>query len=306
MTIKEIQYIVTIVQEGSYSKAAEKLFISQSALSQAIQKLEDRLGFQLLYRNRRNITPTPAGKTFIDSGMEVLQANQHMEETISKINSNKTETINFGISLFYSYHHLTRFLPAFQHSYPNVKINIREENSATLEHLVDTGELDLALVPFPLELQLEYEILYREEIFLAMPENHPLAVLYHNSGVSAFPYIDLCKVKNEPFISLYKMRFTNQEHLIFSEFGIKPKVRFETRNWDTAHEFIRQGLGIGFIPEILIPDHRTANDPVYFRIKSENAFRPYVAIYKNRDQLSDVTLRFIEVAQALFIQKTSN
>lgn len=298
LTIKEIQYVTAIAEEGSYSKAAAKLFVSQPALSQAIAKLEKRFGLQLFVRDGNATVPTPAGELFIENGLEVLHASQRLENHLYYLSNLKAEHLRIGISQFYSLHHLARFLPAFQHNYPNIKVDLFEAESAELENKVLRNEVDLAMVPMPLSNpSLEYEVLHQEEIFLAVPYDHPLAAL---SGMQDETFIDLSLAQDENFIFLRKMRFTDRALRLCEDAGFKPHIIYETKNWDTAHAFVRSGLGVTFIPEILVPPVRRPGDPVYFHLKSEHAYRPYVAVYTSRSALSSIMLRFLDVARTSF------
>ena len=298
LSLREIQYVASVAEEGSYSRAAEKLFVSQPALSQAVSRLEMRLGLQLLMRDGNKMVLTSTGQWFVEHGIGILQATQQLENHLYYLQSVKGECIRIGISQFYSLHHLARFLPTFERYYSNVEVQLFEAESAELELMVLNGEVDLAMVPMPLNSMLEYEVLHQEEIFFAVPGDNPLAASAPRGQDT--PYIDLSLARDEKFIFLRKMRFTGQAFELCSEAGFRPNIIYETKNWDTAHAFVQNGLGVTFIPEILVHPSRQLGAPVYFRIKSEHAYRPYVVVYRKREELSNIMLRFIEVAKSIF------
>ena len=299
LTLREIRYITSVAECGSYSRAASRLFVSQPALSQAIGRLEKRYGVQIFTRGGSSVSLTPTGEWFVRTGADILEAARRMDEHLSLLNGLSGQRIRVGISQFYSLHHLSRFLPAFRRSYANVEVDILEAESAALEEHVLSGEVDIAMVPMPVaNASLQYEELHREQIFLAVPPSSPL--VSHAAFAGDAPYIDLSLTKNEDYIFLRKMRFTDLAYELCREAGFQPHIIYETKNWDTAHAFVRSGLGITFIPEILVPPVRHPSDPFYFRIDSDRAFRPYVAIYRDRRALSDITLRFLESAREMF------
>lgn len=302
MTLTAIRYILTVIREGSYSRAAEKLFISQPALSQCVAKLEAEMGLQLVTRSGNTVIPTPAGKVFIENAGEILEASQRLERRMRDINSQGTDELRIGISQFYGLHHLSRFLPVFNRTYPGIHVTVKEGLSSELESMVVRDELDIAFVPFPLvETSLEYTILYKEEIFLAVPADHPLSLSRSDREIRLSPYIDLSLVKNEPFIFLHKMRFTAQAYELCNEAGFWPNIIFETRSWDTAHELVRNGMGISFIPEILLPKTFSPDDPSYFALNSPKAFRPYAVIYRSEADLTETARNMIRIARGLFM-----
>ncbi len=306
LTLKEIQYVAVIAETGNYSRAANKLFISQPALSQTVSKIEKLFGLQLFVRSGNATVLTPAGQLFLEYGLEVLHASERLENHLYDLSNMKDQHLRVGISQFYSLHHLARFLPIFEHKYPNIKLELFEAESADLETKVLNGDVDLAMVPMPLtNPSLEYEVLHQEEIFLAVPAGHPLTAIAEQR-TQPTPYLDLALAKDENFIFLRKMRFTNQAFALCAEAGFEPHIIYETKNWDTAHAFVRNGLGVTFIPEILVPQTYHAGAPTYFRLKSVYAYRPYVVIYQNRNCLTSCMLRFIEIAQSMFVKTTNH
>ncbi len=275
MDIKGIKYVITIARECSFSKAAEKLFISQPALSQYIKKLEDDLGSPLFDRRSFPLKLTPAGEIFVQDGTTILQLQEKMIRRISNIANMYEGTVHLGISPFYSKYYLPKVLPAFFFDHPHIKVEISEEYSYVLENLLISGHLDFATLPLhPVNSQLTYEVIHQEEIFLAVPKQHPVTALITPSP--SFPYIDLQLVKNESFIGLKSVqKFSQMGKRLCEEAGFTPNYIYETLNWDTVNMLIANGLGVGFVPEILIAPSSGSKQPNYYRIASGNATRPY-------------------------------
>lgn len=275
MDIKGIKYVITIAQERSFSKAAEKLFISQPALSQYIKKLEEELGSPLFDRRSFPMELTPAGEIFIQDGATILQLKEKMIRRITNSANLSEDTVYLGISPFYSKYYLPRILPAFFNNHPHIKVEISEEYSYVLENLLISGQLDFATLPLhPINSELTYEVIHQEEIFLAVPKQHPVTALITPSP--SFPYIDLQLVKNEPFIGLKSVqKFSEMGNRLCEEAGFTPNYIYETLNWDTVNMLIANGLGVGFVPEILIDPSSSSKQPNYYRIASGNATRPY-------------------------------
>lgn len=303
ISLKDILYVKTIAREGSFSQASEKLFISQPALSQAIQKLEERLGLTLILRRRNALSLTPAGRLFVDYGQPVLDSLEMLEQKMTAIVSIMEGTLRIGISQFYSQYHLSRFLPRFQKQFPGVSINLIEEKSAHLEQFALDGEVDFCMVPLPLQFtKLEHEILQHEEILFALPASHPLLAYLPPVEGPSIPFVNLEIARDEPFIFLKKQRFTDMGMRLCAEAGFTPHVLYETLSWDTVRAFIENDLGVGFLPEVMVPSTRDNSRLLCYRINGAHTTRPYAVAYRSRAALSLAATSFIRIAQEVFSQ----
>ena len=294
MSLKAIKYVITIAKEGSFSKAAEKLFISQSALSQCIKKLEEELSCTLFERHNNSLELTKAGEIFVQEGSVILDLYDKMLRRLSSVANKYEDTVHFGISPFYSKYYLPKILPSFLLNNPSIKVEISEEYSHVLESLVINKQLDFCAVPLdPMHPQLEYEVIHQEEIFLAVPKHHPV-----NSQITpspGFPYIDLKLVKNEPFISLKSVQKVSEMiYQICRQAGFTPNIILETFNWDTVNMLVSKGVGIGFVPEILVYNSSGKDQPNYYRIRSSCTTRPYCIAYRKGEKLFPAAQLLIE------------
>ena len=279
MQLKALRYFIAVADNPTLSAAAQSLFVSQPALSQQIRKLEEEVGARLFERTGHMMRITPAGEVFLQGCRRILQIYESTQKEIQVIQSAEEQAVRFGISPFYSQHYLPRILPAFLAQNPGVKIDIIEDISHHLEQKLIDGELDFCTLPlFPENDRLEYETIYLEEILLATPRNHPLNAHYPDAAENDghFPYIDLSLLKNEAFIGLKKIqKFSEMGMQLCREAGFVPNTVCETLNWETVHMLVATGLGVGFIPKILVG---TIADPTlcprYYQLPS-NFYRAY-------------------------------
>ena len=299
--MRDIQYASVVAEERSFSKAAKRLYVSQPALSQAINRLEGKLGLKLFDREGGQIALTPARRVFVDNGAGLLYMNGQLEERMHAITSMQNETLRIGISQFYGQYHLPNFLPQFCAQYPGVKIDLIEEQSAALEGLVLENQVDFAMVPLPLDnKRLNYQVLHQEQILFAAPKNLPFLPNMSYSKAPELPYIDLSLARDEPFIFLKNMRFTQMGLSMCEEAGFTPNIRFETRSWNTVLAFIEHGLGVGFLNDVLVYQNSQAHNINFYRILNRNACRPYTVVYKDYSQLSPFARNFINIAKNIF------
>ena len=175
MDLKELDYIVTVANEGSISRAAEKLFMAQSSLSQAVRLFEQDLGTPIFVRTARGVRPTSAGEAFIFHARQILQQYQEARSEASDIENLKGGTVIFGISTYRGTYLLPPVLKKFHALYPRVHVEICEMDSIDLENKILEGLLDLALIAAPpVRIKHGVDSLMRDEIMIATTADHPV------------------------------------------------------------------------------------------------------------------------------------
>ncbi len=304
MQLRDIQYVVAIAKELNFSKAAEQLFISQPALSQSIRRLEKDLNVTLFTRENNKVRLTPAGELFVEDGIKIINMSANLKTKMSNIINTKEGHLRVGISPFYSNHFLPRIIPTFRQQYPAVTLDIKEKDSYLLEEDTVNDKLDFCMTPLPVfHKELEYKVIYQEQILFAIAKNNILNEQMTPALSNGIPFIDLKLVKKEPFIFFTRMqKFTSMGMRLCSEAGFMPNIVFETTNWDTMNALIATGMGVGFVPEILVKNTNSNKNPAYYRIMAENTTRFYVGAYKKGNTLSTVAKDFISVVKKSFLQ----
>jgi len=174
MDLKELNYIVTIANEGSISGAAEKLYMAQSSLSQALQLFEAELGTPIFMRTSRGVRPTASGEVFISHARQLLQHYHLAKSEVWDIEGMNGGRIEFGISTFRGTYLLPPVLKEFHKLYANVHVEIKEMDSIDLEDQILEGLLDIALIAAPpVRLKQNVDFLMSDEILLVANRKHP-------------------------------------------------------------------------------------------------------------------------------------
>ena len=175
MDLKELNYVVTVANEGSISRAAEKLFMSQSSLSQAIRVLEQDLGTSVFIRTTRGVRPTAAGDAFISHAKQILQQYRTACSEAADIENLNGGTVIFGISTYRGTYLLPPVLKRFRALYPKVHVEICEMDSIDLEDQLLEGLLDLALIAAPpVRIRHGVSPFMRDEIMIVTTADHPV------------------------------------------------------------------------------------------------------------------------------------
>lgn len=294
MDIKAVEYVIAIAQAKTISGAAKNLYISQPALSQYLQRIEQELGTPIFNRRGSHLDLTPTGEVLVQKGRALLNMRQDMLEQINGLADKNKKTIRFGISPFYSKYYLPPLMLYYREHYPQTRFEIVEKISVELEKAVLEGSLEVCFAPaYPIVPGLHYEMIHMEEIMIAVPKDHP--VNQYATPSYGTPYMEMEHLKNLPFVALEpEQKFAQMSQHIFQHFNIVPNVIYETLNWDTVHALVANGIGVGLLPAMLREMYLSMKRPNYYRIPGYDATRPYAAIYPKGKRLSQEQNTLIE------------
>ena len=175
MDEKLLRYFVVAAEEGNVTRAAERLGISQPALSQQLRRLERDLQAVLLERSKRGVTPTLAGQAFLPYAQRVLRELREARVVMSEVEGLERGHLTIGTVQSVNINLMPRVVAEFGKRYPGVSINIRELASDRIEPQLARGEFDVG-IGFLWEHQPDFvtEPLFREELMLVVPDTHPL------------------------------------------------------------------------------------------------------------------------------------
>lgn len=251
MDTKLIEHILKIAEEKSITKAAEKLYLTQSALNQQLLHLEHELGTPLFKRSKTNWGPTRAGEIYLEGAREMLRVKQNTYSQISDLTHGYTGTIRVGMTPVRGPDMFIHVYPAFHEQYPNLVVVPYELNVFQMQKLVTAGDLDLGFMTL-FESQRddnEYQNLYEEEILIAVPEAWNLEGAVMEAGKRR-PRLLLLALKDRPMILLRKQT-TMRPVLdrLFRARQVVPQILFDTANPATILEMVRAGICCGIVAE---------------------------------------------------------
>ena len=239
MNTKLIEYILAIAEEKNVSRAADRLFVSQSALSQALINLEKELGSPLFTRDQREMVLTPAGKYYVEAGREVLRIKARTYQTIRGLSR---ISYKIGISSTEGMHRFLRAVKPFREIHPNVELFASEGDVKALLKGLRREEYLAAIIAMDTteSIDLPYEILSTEEIFVVLPSSR----FGHDHQA-----IDCRDLAAEDFIlSTPGTTMRKITDKLFAEAQISPSIISETNNTEALSEMVRSDLGVGFLP----------------------------------------------------------
>lgn len=294
MELKQLEYIVKIAEEGSITKAAEKLFISQSGLNQQLLKLESDLGQQLFHRGKNDFRLTEAGEIYVDYARRILSLKQEAYNKLNDLANNQTGRLRLGLTPERGINMLMNVYPAFYRQYPNITIEPQEINIHQQLSMIAKGYLDLGFVTLSEEDKTndEYVHIYYENILLAVPRSNPLAANGAPPG-EPFATADLSKFRSEKFVLMFKDSTLRRViDPLFKEAGFAPQILFETSSNVTLRNMVKNQLACSLISHNYAKDQE---DIAYFYLPSR-PFWELCATYKRGHYLTKAASSFLELA----------
>lgn len=313
MTSQQIEYVLTLAEERSFSKASQRLYVTQPSLSQFIKNLENELCIQLFDRSTSPIRLTPAGIAFINAARRIQGIEEELNHQITDLSNLKTGDLRIGTSPFRASCLLPKSIAEFHKIYPGVTIHIMEDRMSDLEKAALEGCIDLYLGTGPFDNNLFHaEDLAVEQFYLAVPSDCPI-----NKGLEDFQVdnhdIKMDTVKLNKTLPVNLSLFKSQQFIIQKqgqklyplelEFchdaGFDPNVILYSERLETAFSWSLAGIGVTFLPDFLIRFGNYAKHPVYYKLAFEKASRHLSIAYRKNRYLSRVSLEYIAVLKRL-------
>ena len=313
MTSQQIEYVLTLAEEKSFSKAAQRLYVTQPSLSQFIKNLENELHTQIFDRSTSPIRLTPAGEAFVSAAGKIKSIEEELNQQIADLTNLKTGELRIGTSPFRASCLLPKSIAKFHELYPGVEIHILEEMTHKLEEAAMEGRIDLYMGTGSCDESIFHiEELAMEQLYLAVPPDSAL-----NTGMEAYQVsdkdikLDTPKLHKTPAANLSAFQsgqfiFLRQNQKLYttaSEFclsaGFNPYIILFSERLETAFSWALAGIGCTFIPDFLVKFGNYEKHPVYYKLSHPKATRSlYIAYRKNR-YLSRVSIEYIALLKQL-------
>ncbi|MEN0581777.1 DNA-binding transcriptional regulator, LysR family [Phytobacter palmae] len=242
MDIRTLRYFVEVVRQQSFTRAAERLFVTQPTISKMLKNLEDELNCTLLIRDGRKLLLTDTGRVVFERGLAILAEFRQLEAELDDINHLNKGLLRLGIPPMVGML-MAGPIGLFRQRYPGVELKISEFGGLTVQQAVINGELDLAMTALPVE---EDSGLSTLPLF-----SHPLCVLVPRSG----DWLNAHSITPEQLaghpLLIYNEDFALSRQLmqLFNEHGVKPRIAVRSGQWDFLAAMVQAGVGIAILPE---------------------------------------------------------
>lgn len=300
MNSRQLQYAVVLSEILNISQAAEKLNITQPALSKQILALEKELGVVLFDRSSTPLVLTRAGERFVKEAEEILFKEKQLKFSMEDFKTGDKGRLTIGISPFRASYFISDIIKQLQKKYEGLQIVLNEENSTQLHKDAIDGKLDFALINLPVdEALLDVTVLEPEPIVLVVPNN----LLYVIPGDKEKKEIDFADCSKLPFIALrenQELRQLFDKICLTSEFV--PNITVEAVGIATAWNLAKAGIGASVLPLKFVEESHSSKDVSVFSIKNSANVRKPAIVRRKGQYLS----KYANDAIDLIISKTRN
>ena len=301
MNMKQALYFKTIAKYGTITAAAKQLYISQPSLSQTLRQIEDEVGTPLFDRSTSPFHLTYAGERYLKAVEAMLEIEARLKAEIDSIRHDDGGRLRLGISVTRAMQVLPDVIPIFTKAYPNVTLELTEAASASLEGLLQKGQIDLALAALEAnEANIAYELIEKESIGILAGKDSQLAQL-----VPSGTPISLEMVEKEAFVSLDTSHSSRiiQDRL-FRRYNIRPKILLETSSLEVARRVALKSGACMVLPDVYADEFVFNSGGAFYPLKDYENHRHFYACYRNDENTKKYIRDFVSITTSVLNQTT--
>jgi len=284
LDFQSLEQFIVLARAKNFTRAAAELNLSQSALSRAIQKLEDQLGQPLFERKPREVVLTDLGELLLERAKKILKL---VEDTFSELSeAGRRGRVRLGAIPTIAPYFLPSLLGSFAPKYPDISIIVQEDTTETLIKNCNHGDIDLAIVALPIiAKQLEIEPLFSEELLLVLPTGHPLA---------KEETIMVKAVDGYPFVMLNEAHCLAENIASFCrQQSVQPVTIERTSQLTTVQELVALDHGVSIVPE-MARRLDLSSQRVYRSFSGERPLRTVAMMWNSERYQSKATKTLME------------
>jgi DNA-binding transcriptional LysR family regulator len=295
MELSQLEVFLTVARERRFSRAAEKLFRTQSAVSQTIRKLEDELGEPLFDRSSREGVLTDAGQTLKEYAEKLVNLRADAQEALVELRQLQKGKLAIAANEFTALY-LLPVLTEFRHLHPMIKVTVQRSLGShipddLLRHTVEMGVLTYD----PQDPRLRSIVVYQDELTFVVPPTHPLAsgkqISIRQLGAEVF----VAHIVNSPYREKVIEAFRRYKTPLHMDVEL-PTLQAITR-------FVAMGNGVALVPEISVQSELARGELVRIPVRELSFHRKLRLVYRKEASLSHAGRAFLQVAEAIATER---
>ena len=298
--IRELEAFASVVEQGSFSKAAKALFLTQPTISSHVAALERKLNIKLLIRASRTVYPTEAGQLLYGYAQEILKLRTQAVEAITAFSREMRGTIRVAASATPGQYYLPQMIQRFQAQYPEIHFDVRLLSSKAVAAQVADRQVDIGFTGTVVSLPTcVYHTLTEDRLVIAAPDT-PIYRSYLSGGLPAR------QIARETFISREPGSHSRMEteHFLHS-IGVLPRdlhVAVEVRSTDAMLQMVSEGMGIAVVPYSAYCHFCQLQPLLCFDFDSVNLRQKIYLVHHKNDRLSPIAQAFVHDVNAYYTQ----
>jgi LysR family transcriptional regulator for metE and metH len=295
MEIRHFKLIKTVAEDQNLTKAADKLFLSQSALSHQLKEIEQAYHTQFFVRVNKKMVLTPSGHRLLESATLILQEIERLKVDLKKMNADDSGIIRFTTECYTCYHWLSSLLKRFNAEFPQVELHINTQATKKPIEYVESGQVDIAImIDFEAEgAHLQAKNLFLDELVAIAPPNHPWA------GKDYVEAEDFRQENYFAYTSDLNDSFMYQN--VFKPNQIMPKKIIEMQLTEGIIEMVKAGLGVSAIAKWAVQPHLESGKLLAFPIGKQGFIRTWSAVQLSNANQPLYLRRFVDLLAEHFL-----
>jgi DNA-binding transcriptional LysR family regulator len=288
MDFDQLETIIEVARLSSFSRAAEKRFRTQPAISSQIRSLEEEVGARLLDRSGGKVSLTASGKLFVKFAEDTLDARKAALTAIAETERVPRGEIVVGANEGTCLHILPEVFAHFKKQYPDVSVSIRRADYAKVLESVIDNSVDFGFVSLPVtDARLTAVPIHRDDLVLIVPPRHPLAKLKSASAKDIAQY---------PLVMPKVGHTRDALDDLFHQHKLKPRIAMELDSSELLKRFVAADVGVGFIARSNVQEDVQAKVLATVPLGDAQIRRDLALVFRKDKALSRAALAFIDIA----------
>jgi len=293
MDTKKWEALLTAVEAGSFTRAADRLGYTQSGLTHMMHALEKEVGFSLLIRDRYGVRLTPEGERLLPAIRDFQQASKRLENQVSVVGSSRKENIRVAAYSSICMHWLPAIVSKFRRDYPDISVDIRMGNVDEMYTWLQEDKVDLSFVSNQNREGFDWISLWDDPLLAILPPDYPI------ENRNAFP---VSEFEGREFL-MPSLGFDYDILPIFRRAGVSPDIRNSSVDDATVISMVELGLGYSILSELILQGRR---DNILALPLNPPASRSLGLAIPSLKQATPITLQFVEYSRSVVQELASH
>ena len=295
MELSQLEVFLAVARERTFSRAAEKLFRTQSAVSQTIRKLEDELGEALFDRSSREGVLTDSGRVLHEYAEKLLNLRSEAAESLVELRELQKGKLVIAANEFTALY-LLPLLAEFRRVHPMIRITVQRALGSHIPDDVLRHSAELGVLSYqPQDANLHSVVVYLDELVFIVPPNHPLA---------SAPQVSIRQLGAESFVAhIVSSPYREKVLQLFKTHKTPLHMDLELPTLQAIKQFVAMGNGVALVPEISVETELARGELVRIPVRELQLKRKLRLIYRKEASLSHAARAFLKVAEAVAIER---
>lgn len=285
MEIRHLQMVKEVATAGNLTKAADRLFLTQSALSHQLKELESYFDTQLFIRDKKQMLLTPAGTVVLEAADTILQTVAETRAKVRCLTDKEVGEVRLCTQCYTSYHWLAGFLREFQGLYPKVDVKVEMEaiTHNANQYLLD-NKIDVAITEGDENPKFQYTSLFQDEFMAIVPPDHPWA---------SQPWVEIDQFADYNYV-MYNIPDEESDNFMMLFKHRRPAKVYKITLTEAILEMVKAGLGVAVLPNWIVRPYLQSGQLTAVPITQKRILRTWYAATLKTKQQQPYTTAFIE------------